>query len=245
MTRLIFKRMTMKSWLSILALSIATLTAAHADIATVQKNLKTNFPDIAIENVDTTQFKDIYEVYMGGRIVYTNDDAKYFFVGNLIDLPNQVNITEQRQQVLSGIDVSKLPLNQAVKKVKGKGQRIIYLFSDPDCPYCKKLDAELDKLDNITIYLFMNPIKSLHPTADKTSKQIWCSSNPYQAWTDYTLNGKAPTAKESCNNPIEKNIELAKKLNVTGTPTFFLKDGRRISGALPAAELEILLQEVK
>ncbi|MDQ8953555.1 DsbC family protein [Acinetobacter rudis] len=235
----------MKSWLSVLLLSIATLGTAHADIATVQKNLKTNFPDIPVNSVNTTQFKDIYEVYMGGRIVYTNDDAKYFLVGNLIDLPNQVNITEQRQQVLSSIDVSKLPLNQAIKKVKGKGQRVIYLFSDPDCPYCKKLEAELDKVDNLTIYLFINPITSLHPTADKTSKQIWCSSQPYQAWTDYTLKGIAPTAKDSCKNPIDKNLELAKKLEVTGTPTFFLKDGRRISGALPATELEMMLNEIK
>ncbi len=245
MTELILKRMKMKSWLSVLLLSIATLGTAHADIATVQKNLKTNFPDIPVNSVNTTQFKDIYEVYMGGRIVYTNDDAKYFLVGNLIDLPNQVNITEQRQQVLSSIDVSKLPLNQAVKKVKGKGQRVIYLFSDPDCPYCKKLEAELDKVDNLTIYLFINPITSLHPTADKTSKQIWCSSKPYQAWTDYTLKGIAPTAKDSCKNPIDKNLELAKKLEVTGTPTFFLKDGRRISGALPATELEMMLNEIK
>lgn len=245
MTKLILKRMKMKSWLSVLLLSIATLGTAHADIATVQKNLKTNFPDIPVNSVNTTQFKDIYEVYMGGRIVYTNDDAKYFLVGNLIDLPNQVNITEQRQQVLSSIDVSKLPLNQAIKKVKGKGQRVIYLFSDPDCPYCKKLEAELDKVDNLTIYLFINPITSLHPTADKTSKQIWCSSQPYQAWTDYTLKGIAPTAKDNCKNPIDKNLELAKKLEVTGTPTFFLKDGRRISGALPATELEMMLNEIK
>lgn len=245
MTRLIFKRMMMKTWLSILALSMASFTVAHADLATLQKNLKTNFPELEISSVNTTQFKDIYEVFMGGRIVYTNDEAKYFFVGNLIDLPNQVNITEQRQQVLNSIDVSKLPLKQAIKKVKGNGQRVIYLFSDPDCPYCKKLDAELAKLDNITVYLFMNPIPSLHPNAEKISKQIWCSSNPYQAWTDYTLNAKDPTAKDSCNNPIEKNIELAKKLDVTGTPTFFLKDGRRVSGALPASELEMLLKDVK
>lgn len=245
MARLIFKRMMMKSWLSILALSMASFTLAHADVATLQQNLKNNFPEVPVTSVNTTPVKDIYEVYMGGRIVYTNSDAKYFFVGSLIDLPNQVNITEQRQQILSSIDVSKLPLNQAIKKVKGDGKRVIYLFSDPDCPYCKRLDAELEKLDNITIYLFINPIKSLHPNAEKISKQIWCSSKPYQAWTDYTLNAKAPTAKESCNNPIEKNIELAKKLEVTGTPTFFLKDGRRLSGALPASELEMILQQVK
>lgn len=245
MTGLILMRMMMKSWLSILALSMATFGVAHADIATLQKNLKSKYPEIPVTSVNTTPVKDIYEVYMGGRIVYTNDDARYFFVGNMIDLPNQKNVTEERQQLLEAIDISKLPLNQAIKKVKGNGQRVIYVFSDPDCPYCKKLEAELEKVDNITIYLFMSPIKALHPNAEKTSKQIWCSSNPYQAWTDYTLKGKAPIAKDSCKNPVDKNIELAKTLEVTGTPTFFLKDGRRLSGALPASELELILKQVK
>ena len=86
----------MKTWLSILSLSLMTLTTAHADIQTVQQNLKNNFPDIKVKSVNNSPVKDIYEVYMGGRIVYTNEDAKYFFVGNLIDLKEQKNITEEQ-----------------------------------------------------------------------------------------------------------------------------------------------------
>lgn len=181
---------------------------------------------------------------MGGRIVYTNEQGRYFMVGSLIDLPEQKNLTEAREQILKRIDVKQLPLNQAIKQVKGNGKRVIYLFSDPDCPYCQKLEAELAKLNHVTVYLFMLPLKQLHPNAEHISKQVWCSKKPDQAWTDYTLHKKSPTAQANCDTPIEKNIELAQKLEITGTPTLFLQDGSRLSGAIAAAELEKMLDQL-
>lgn len=234
----------MKQWLSLLAISMFMLSIAHADIATLKQNLKTQYPEIEIKSVATTPVKDIYEVYMGGRIVYTNEDAKYFFVGNLIDLKAQKNLTEERESALTAIDVKSLPLDQAIKHVKGKGERIIYLFSDPDCPYCQLLEKELKNIDNLTIYLFLYPIKSLHPNAEKISQQIWCSKDSYQVWQDYLINKKQPTAVKACNTPIEKNIALAKKLEIDGTPSFFLKNGTRISGVKGANEIEALLKSV-
>ena len=232
----------MKKWLAPLALSLFTLTSAHADIQNLEKNLKAKYPEVAVKSVKTTPIKDIYEVYMGGRIVYTNEDAKYFFVGNLIDLKEQKNLTEQRESVLTAIDVKSLPLNQAIKHVKGKGERVIYLFSDPDCPYCQHLEKELKTIDNVTIYLFLYPIKSLHPNSENIAQQIWCSKDQYQVWQDYLLEKKKPDSVKACSNPIEKNIALANKLEIDGTPTFFLKDGTRISGARDTDEIEDLLK---
>ena len=232
----------MKKWLAPLALSLFTLTSAHADIQNLEKNLKATYPAVAVKSVKTTPIKDIYEVYMGGRIVYTNEDAKYFFVGNLIDLKEQKNLTEQRESVLTAIDVKSIPLKQAIKHVKGKGERVIYLFSDPDCPYCQHLEKELKTIDNVTIYLFLYPIKSLHPNSENIAQQIWCSKDQYQVWQDYLLEKKKPDSVKACSNPIEKNIALANKLEIDGTPTFFLKDGTRISGARDTDEIEDLLK---
>jgi len=234
----------MKTWLAALSLSLFGLTATHADIKTVQDNLKKNFPEIPVKSVTTSPIKDIYEVYMGGRIVYTNDDAALFFVGNLIDLKNQKNITEERQQSLTRIDVKALPLNQAIKHVKGKGERVIYIFSDPDCPYCQRLEKELKNIDNLTIYLFLYPITSLHPNAENIAQQIWCSKNQYQVWQDYLIDKKQPAPVKSCTTPIAKNISLAKSLDIDGTPTIFLQDGSRISGARDSGEIEALLKAV-
>ena len=235
----------MKQWLSLLTISIFSIASAHADISTLKQNLKTQYPEIEAKSVNTTPIKDIYEVYMGGRIVYTNQDAKYFFVGNLIDLKAQKNLTEERQSALTAIDVKSLPLNQAIKHVKGKGERVIYLFSDPDCPYCQHLEKDLKNIDNLTIYLFLYPIKSLHPNAEKIAQQIWSSKDQYQAWQDYLIDKKQPALVKTCTTPIDKNIALAKKLEVDGTPTFFLKDGSRISGVRDAEEIESLLKSIK
>ncbi len=233
----------MKTWFSALTLSLFAITASHADIKTLQKNLSTQYPEIKVESVNKTPFSDIYEVYMNGRIVYTDEAAKYFFVGNLIDLKQQKNLTEERERVLSSIDIAKLPLNQAVKHVKGNGSRSIYLFSDPDCPYCQQLEKELQKVDNLTIYLFVNPIARLHPNATQISKQILCAAQPYQSWQNYLINKQQPPAKSDCETSIAQNIALAKQLKVDGTPTFFLQDGSRISGVRSAGEIELLLKE--
>ena len=235
----------MKIWLSLLTLGLFSFSSAHADIQTLQQNLKTKYPEIQVKSVQNSPIKDVYEVYMGGRIVYTNEEAKYFFVGNLIDLKEQKNLTEERMQALKSIDVKSLPLKQAIKHVKGKGERVIYVFSDPDCPYCQHLEKELKNIDNLTVYLFLYPITRLHPNAESISQQIWCSKNQYQAWEDYLIDKKQPTSNKSCTNPIEKNIALAKSLEVDGTPTFFLQDGTRISGAREAGEIELLLKAVK
>jgi len=232
----------MKNWLAALSLSLFGLTATHADIQTVQNNLKANFPEIPVKSVNLSPVKDIYEVYMGGRIVYTDENAKYFFVGNLIDLKGQKNLTEEREQILTSIDVKSLPLEQAIKHVKGKGERVIYLFSDPDCPYCQHLEKELKNVDNLTVYLFLYPITKLHPNAENIANQIWCSKNRYQAWQDYLIEKINPNNTKTCKTPVEKNIQLAKKLEIDGTPTFFLKDGHRISGTRSAGEIELLLK---
>lgn len=235
----------MKIWLSLLTLGLFTFSSAHADIQTLQQNLKTKYPEIQVKSVQNSPIKDVYEVYMGERIVYTNEEAKYFFVGNLIDLKEQKNLTEERMQTLKSIDVKSLPLKQAIKHVKGKGERVIYVFSDPDCPYCQNLEKELKNIDNLTVYLFLYPITRLHPNAESISQQIWCSKNQYQAWEDYLIDKKQPSSNKSCTTPIEKNIALAKSLEVDGTPTFFLQDGTRISGVREAGEIELLLKAVK
>lgn len=240
----------MKTWIKLLSASLFSIGVAYAAPQTANQSaedtlkakLGNNFPQLPVKSVNSTPLPGIYEVLADQRIIYTNAEGKYFLVGNLIDLAAQKNLTEQREQVLKAIDVSQLPLDQAIQHIKGKGERNLYIFTDPDCPYCHKLEAELATLDNVHIYIFMFPIASLHPNATGISQQVWCSKNQYTAWTDYTLKQKMPTATNTCDNPVAKNIELAKRLNVSSTPTLFLSNGHRISGAIPATELELLMK---
>lgn len=235
----------MKKFLSMVSLSIFAATFAQADQTSLEKNLQKNYPEMNAKVTGSTPFKGVYEVTVGDQIVYTDDKGQYFFVGNLVDFKNKENLTAKREQQINKIDVTKLPLDQAIKYVKGNGSRVLYIFSDPDCPYCQQLEKELTSVDNVTIYLFLYPLKSIHPNAETVAKQIWCSGDRYAAWEDHMINQQAPTALPTCSNPISKNLALGQSLKISGTPTIFLKDGQLISGAREAEDIENLLNSQK
>ncbi len=234
----------MKKLLATLTLSLLAYTS-YANQNTLEKNLKQLYPDIPAIVTGTTPLKGMYEIKVGDSFVYTDEHARYFFVGNLVDFKNKENLTAKREQQRNKIDISKLPLEQAIKNIKGDGSRTLYVFSDPDCPYCQKLEQALTTVDNVTIYTFLYPLKNLHPNAELVASQIWCSNNRYEAWEDYMVNRTPSTTSPNCDNPIQKNIQLGRSLNISGTPTLFLKDGQRVMGGRDANEIEELLQSIQ
>ncbi len=134
----------------------------------------------------------MFEVYLDGQLVYVDAKAQYVFTGDVIDLKNRSNLTQARLNQLQAMKWESLPLNNALKTVKGNGARKLVVFSDVDCPYCRKFEAELAKVDNITVYTFLYPIEGLHPKAVQTSKQIWCAPDRNKAWDDYITGGSVP-----------------------------------------------------
>lgn len=207
------------------------------------QNLKTKYPTLGAKVVGTSPVTGVYEVIVDDTLLYSDQSGKYFFVGNLIDFKKKENLTAMREQQLNKVDVSSLLLAQAIKHVKGKGERILYVFSDPDCPYCQQLEKELSAVDNVTIYTFLYPLKHLHPQAETVSKQIWCSNQPDKAWQDYMLLKRKPTANTSCKNPIAQNLALGQTLKIRGTPTIFLQNGERLAGATKSDAIEAALQQ--
>lgn len=224
---------------SILAL-LAFSTLASADENSLRKLIETAYPKMTVENVSKTNFANLYEVYMGGQIIYT--DEKFTFLiaeGRMVDPKTKRDMTSDRLADLSKIDFSTLPLDQAVKVVKGNGSKKIAVFSDPDCPFCKRLEQnELSAINDVTIYTFLLPLEQLHPDAANKAKAIWCSADKAKAWNDWVFNGQLPKKTNHCETPLEKNASLAKKLGVSSTPTLFFVDGKRLLGAYPAAEIE-------
>jgi thiol:disulfide interchange protein DsbC len=173
-------------------------------------------------------------------LIYVDAKAQYVFSGDVIDLKNRANLTQARLNQLQAVKWDSLPLANAIKTVKGKGERKLVLFSDVDCPYCRKFEAELTKVDNITVYTFLYPIEGLHPKAVQTSKQIWCAPDRNKAWDDYITRGSIPNNDGKCANPVDETIALGQKLKVGGTPTLFFVNGQRVPGMVPAAQLERL-----
>ncbi|WP_239325083.1 DsbC family protein [Snodgrassella gandavensis] len=195
--------------------------------------------ELNIQNIYTTPFKGIYEVVItGNQIIYTDENADYIMLGNLLDLQRHQNLTEQRLSELSKVDFDQLPLDKAIKEVRGNGQRIMAVFSDPDCPFCKKLEEEIAQIDNVTVYTFLMPVPELHPKAQKKSVQIWCQKDRTTAWTAWMRHGKEPASVADCNNPVAETMKLGDKFGFNGTPTMIFPNGKTISGLMRKNDLE-------
>ena len=226
----------------IVSVMLASLFAstAFADEATIRQALDSAYPGRRVDSIIKTPYAGLYEVYMAGQIFYTDEKLSYLFAeGRLVDPKTKRDITTDRLADLSKIDFSILPLDQAIKVVKGNGSRKIAVFSDPDCPFCKRLEQkELVNITDVTIYTFLLPLEQLHPDAANKSKAIWCASDRVKAWQDWALNGQLTKNDGNCDQPLSKIASLANKLGVTSTPTIFFADGKRMLGAYPAKEIE-------
>jgi thiol:disulfide interchange protein DsbC len=224
----------------IITLSTFISSVAFANVDTVKANLAKNSPNLKIENIQSTEMKGIYSGFMQGQVVYLNEDAKHLIAGPMLRIQDQHNLTRDLMLKQNSVDWKKLPLQDALKSVRGTGKRQIAIFSDPNCPYCKQLEVELNKLKDVTIYTFILPLKS---QSIAPSKQVYCESHPAQAWEDLIEKEILPQSKKSCANPIERNKKLAQSLGVNGTPAIIFSNGFKVMGAYPAEQIEQIFKE--
>ncbi|HKO68468.1 MAG TPA: DsbC family protein [Burkholderiaceae bacterium] len=184
----------------------------------------------------------LYEVLLGGQIYYVDPDVSFVLAGRMFDPTTREDLTQKRLDVALKVDFKSLPLDQAVKTVRGNGSRVMVTFEDPNCGYCKRLWQNMGELKNVTIYTFLYPI--LSPDSMDKSKAIWCSKDRAQSWDDHMVQNKAPAAAD-CKNPLEQNVALGQQLGINGTPTIIFADGTRSAGAMPVPAIEQRLAAVK
>jgi len=225
---------------------------ACADEASIRSEIAKKFPKANVESVTKTAHLGLYEVVVDGQMFYADEDFRYLIDGSIIDTNSMTNVTAARQRDLEELKLRKLafpfeqlPFEMAIKKVKGDGSRKIAVFSDPDCPYCKRLERDLLKVDNVTIYVFLYPLVELHPKAPDIARAIWCSDERVKAWDEYMLKGVVPKVAGTCANPVDKLVEFGKSKRITGTPTIFFADGKRVPGAIPVDQIEAILAKAQ
>ncbi|KFC76581.1 DsbC family protein [Massilia varians] len=219
--------------------------AQNTTEATIKKALEPRLGGAKIESIRETPYSGLYEVRVAGDILYTDKKGDYLFIGHVYDTKTSTNLTRARIEEVNKIKFSDLPLELALKQVKGNGKRVIAVFEDPNCGYCKRLrQTTLKEIDNVTIYTFMYNI--LSEDSFVKSKNIWCAADRVKAWDDWMINNKLPPAAPAgCESPNDQVVALGQKLRIQGTPAIFFTDGSRIPGAIDLKGLEAKLQSLK
>lgn len=225
------------------AAALACTTSAFAQEAAIRKALAERIPNLPkIDEITRAAVPGLYEVRFGGtEIIYTDAEGKFVIQGSILELRTMTDLTQARIDKLTAIDFSALPLKDAMVVKQGSGARRLAVFADPNCGYCKRFERDLASLKDVTVYTFLIPI--LGPDSTAKSRDIWCAKDPARAWRAWMLENTLPAkAGDKCDDDaIERNLALARKHRVNGTPAMVFEDGTRKPGALPAAEVEKLL----
>lgn len=203
--------------------------------------VKAKFPNTPISDVRPGPVSGLYEVVMGRNIIYVDSSLRYALFGGIVDTTTGANLTDARMEEINKVDISGFPINHAI--TFGTGKKHLYIFSDPDCPFCQKLHPELAKLKDVTIHIFLYPIKELHPNAYYHAVAVWCSKDR-KAALDTVFSGKQ-VEDNVCENPITENVELGKSLQITGTPTLIFEDGSMAVGYQSSESLQARLEGKK
>ena len=234
--------MSTTSLRALLALALIAVTAwasmANADEAQIRKNLPERIPTLPpIDEVTKTPIPGIYEVRMGTDILYSDEQGNHFFQGELVDTRTRTSLTEARISKLTAIDFKSLPLQDAIVWKNGTGARRIAVFADPNCGYCRRFEADLQKIKDVTVYTFLYPI--LGGDSPQKSRDIWCAKEPSKAWLGWMLrNETPPRTMGACETPMERNVAFGRKYRINGTPAIIFVDGTRVPGAMQLEQIE-------
>lgn len=224
-------------------LAVAT-QFAHADEAAIRKALTDRMPKLPkIDEVSKTPIPGIYELRIGTDILYADETGSYLIEGAMLDTKTQIDLTKARVDKLTMIDVSTLPLKDAMVFKQGTGLRKLVVFADPNCGYCKRIERDLLALKDVTIYTYLLPI--LGPDSNVKSRDIWCAKDSAKAWRSWMIDGVTPPKQsDKCDTAVlERNLEIGRKYKINGTPAVVFEDGTRSPGALPVDRLEERMKE--
>jgi thiol:disulfide interchange protein DsbC len=229
-----------------LACALLLPSTASADSETIRKSILEKMPNTQIRSITKTAQEGLYEVIVNGTTVfYTDAKGQTGFFGKMVDLRTRTDLTEKRVQELMVVDFSSLPLDKAIVSVRGDGSRKLAVFSDPDCPYCKQLDKDLESITNVTVYTFLLPLISIHPDAKRKAELILCAADPAKTYRDWMVNGTALEGSRDCATPLAEIAEFSKKIWLQGTPGMIFASGKLVPGAIPRHQIEAMLDASK
>jgi thiol:disulfide interchange protein DsbC len=210
----------------------------------IRDKLEALLPGMQPDSIKPTPVKGLFEVAYGAQILYLSDDGRYLFRGSLIDLDQRVDLTERTRRKARKIALDKVSENEMIVFAPAHTTHTITVFTDVDCPYCRKLHAEMDEYNKagIKVRYLMFPRAGINSPGYKKAVSVWCAEDSNKALTK-AKRGESIKAK-SCDNPIRQQMELGQMLGVTGTPAIVLENGELMPGYRPAGEIVTMLNHL-
>lgn len=217
------------------------MSSAELAEKNIRSALKAAAPELVIETLRPSPYPGLYEVRVKGfGPAYVSPDGKFMLQGELIRISGKdmVNETEAMLTAERKLALAEVPINEMiVYPAKGPRKAAVYVFTDIDCGYCRKLHAEIGEYNQSGIevrYLAFPRAGYPSPSAAKL-EAVWCNTNPLQAMTQ-SKQGQTVTSPV-CKNPVKNQYELGMLLGVRGTPAVFTEGGEQPGGYIPPKDM--------
>jgi len=230
----------------LIAVSSSVFAADDAELEVVRAKMNEMFDQIGPENVDESPVDGWYTVHKGSIVAYVSADGRYLLQGDMIDLDQQVNLTEQTRNVTRREIMSTLEDDQTIIFSPEEVKHRVTVFTDVDCTYCRKLHSQIDEYmaAGIEVRYLLYPRSGPASRSWNTSEDIWCSRDRNQALTAAKMDRDFESQKCDAST-ISEHYMLGQNVGLTGTPALVFDDGTLVSGYLPPATLASRLQLIQ
>jgi len=211
--------------------------AEETSTKAVEEALNKVAPGLKPTSIKPSELAGLYEVVAGSKIFYVTADGKYLVEGNLIDVSANKDLTSARLGEARIAQLDKLGLDNMLVFKPKKTKHVIYVFTDIDCGYCRKLHAEIEQYLSAGIevrYLFF-PRAGVDSDSYNKAVAVWCAKDRNAALTK-AKKGESLEMKE-CENPIKAHMKLGEEFGASGTPMIVTEKGTIIPGYVDAIRL--------
>lgn len=233
----------LKNFFLMLPLLFLGTTVQAADIDELKKQLSESLPNLSIDSLQPVDNTGLYEAVINGEIVYFSADGRYVLQGELVSLESRTNLTEQRRVslrkgILEGLDEKDMIIFEPEK-----AQHTLTVFTDIDCVYCRKMHSQIEQYQDLGIRIryMAYPRGGIGSKSYDDAVTVWCNDDRRDAMTR-AKSGEELEAK-TCDNPVEAEFNIGRKLGVQGTPALFLESGQMLPGYVPPERLKTILDE--
>ena len=209
----------------------------------LRKAITDVFPDVDITRIRPAPVPGLYEVMLGTEMIYLSEDGRYILQGDLIDLGEKVNLSEQERAGARKRVLESIPASDTIDFAPEAARHTVYVFTDITCGYCQRFHRDVVELNGrgVAVRYLAFPRAGTDSEPFREMESVWCAADPNEAMT--LAKQGAPVTPAQCDNPVQLQYELGQALGVRGTPAIYLENGQELPGYVPPDDLLQALQQ--